>query len=159
MYSVFSVQKRPGGRLEGLVEVGRLPPRRRTARVVEEALLDLRVAVADHVDRHPAVGHLDDRQRVALEVGEHARLRPVEPPADLGQDRRVHEARGQVRRIAPVDVDAVAVAVKEHAQEEIARAEGLDPLADHGLLDRVGIAQREAPSAAKCRGSSRPRRG
>ena len=79
----------------------------------------------------------------ALEVGEDTQALAGEPAADLGQDRRINEARREVSPIAPVNVNPIAVAVKEHADLERPRSQCLEPGSNHRLLDGIGIAQRE----------------
>ena len=56
-----------------------------------------------------------NRQRVALQVGEDAHSGAGKPLANFRQDRGVHEAGREIGPVAPVDVDAVAVAIEEHA--------------------------------------------
>ena len=142
MYRVFSVQNRPCPACgEGFVVVGRFLDRAEPAGVLDQALLDLGMAVANHVHRDTGPGHLDDRQGIALEVREDPQAAAGKPAADLRQDRRVNEARREISSISPVDVDPIAVSIEEHADQVAARLQGLEARRDHGLLDRIGVAQ------------------
>src|SRR5208337_1917186 len=70
-------------RAKRFVVVGRFLHGAESAGIAGQAFLDLRVAITNHIDRDARARHLDDRQRVRLQVRENTQSLTAEPLANL----------------------------------------------------------------------------